>query len=73
LNSYNYVSFSDFVKKRFYKKSAVLSIIGLSYALILKGSTPKKNSTYDRVKDQINFEAKVNSKMFLMEVPLEIN
>ena len=53
-------------RKDFIKKSAVLSAIGLSSSLILKANTPKKISTYDKLKDQIGFNHLPNKEIKTM-------
>lgn len=53
-------------RKDFIKKSVVLSAIGLSSPLILKANTPKKISTYDKLKDQIGFNHLPNKEIKTM-------
>ena len=53
-------------RKDFIKKSAVLSAIGLSSPMLLKGNSNTKTSTYDKLKDQIGFNHIPNKEIKTM-------
>ena len=53
-------------RKEFLKKSAVLSALSLSSPLILKANKIKKNSTYDRLMNQVGFNHIPNNEIKTM-------
>ena len=53
-------------RKDFIKKSTVLSAIGLSSPVLLKGNSNPKTSTYDKLKDQIGFNHIPNNEIKTM-------
>ena len=53
-------------RKDFLKKSAVLSAIGLSSPLLIKGNSNTKTSTYDKLKIQIGFNHIPNKEIKTM-------
>ena len=53
-------------RKDFLKKSAVLSAIGLSSPLLLKGNSNTKTSTYDKLESQIGFNHIPNKEIKTM-------
>ena len=53
-------------RKDFLKKSAVLSAIGLSSPLLIKGNSNTKTSTYDKLKSQIGFNHIPNKEIKTM-------